>query len=217
MQSTEVHLLSNRHFVTASYDGILRVFDYSQTLLHATQVHEAPITSVSLVHNASLPEDDILVATASHDLTARLTQVNIRQRNSQDENHTKTLASLHLHTAPLSSISSSSSGAHIVTASWDSLIGVWDTLIPASDEVPVDESQNRAANRKKRRKVDEEGPRRKAPLHVLKGHTARVSKASFATHSNNIAYSAGFDSTLRAWDVENGVCTNTIVRPLPGL
>lgn len=77
--------------------------------------------------------------------------------------------------------------------------------------MPLEDSQNRP-ERKKRRKVDEAAkPRRKAPLGVLKSHTARVSKALFSNHNDNIAYSAGIDSTIRTWDVENGVCTNTIV------
>jgi ribosome biogenesis protein YTM1 len=55
--------------------------------------------------------------------------------------------------------------------------------------------------------------KRKAPIAVLKSHTARVSKALFATGlpGKGKAYSCGFDSTVRTWDVESGVCVNTFV------
>jgi ribosome biogenesis protein len=131
----------------------------------------------------------------------------------------KTLASLHLHTAPVSSVSSNSTGTHLLTSSWDGLIGLWDTSIPSTDEVPEPVLNER--DRKKRRKVEDSvKPRRKAPLSVLKSHTARVSKVLFAPTGNsdtdnnggkNKAYSCGFDSTVRFWDTEYGVCEHTIV------
>ena len=128
--------------------------------------------------------------------------------NNTTPSTSKPLASLHLHTAPVSSISSNSTGTHLLTSSWDGLIGLWDTSIPSSDEIQEPELTER--DRKKRRKLqdsDNKKPRRKAPLSVLKSHTARVSKVLFApsgTDNNNgekkKAYSCGFDSTVRFWD-----------------
>jgi ribosome biogenesis protein YTM1 len=141
-----------------------------------------------------------LVATASHDLTAQLTEITLESAQK-----TKPLASLHLHTAPLSTVSSNSSGSQILTASWDGLIGLWDTLVPDDDEVP----EPATGDRKKRRKIEGNKPKRKAPLMVLKSHTARVSGAVFSDEKT--AYSCGFDSTVRAWDLEHGVCSHTIV------
>ncbi|KAI0072465.1 ribosome biogenesis protein YTM1 [Panus rudis PR-1116 ss-1] len=203
--------LPNR-LLTASYDGYLRAFDYSQNLLQTSPLHEAPVTSFAVIPQnlAGFDEDDThLIASGSHDLTARLTKVSPDAQGPKSQ----TLASLHLHTAPLSSIAANSTGKTLLTASWDGLIGVWDTIIPSSDEVPIDEVQG--GDRKKRRKVDNAESaniRRKAPLNVLKSHTARVSKAIFShvKGKQNTAYSAGFDSTVRVWDVENGVCTSTI-------
>ena len=41
-------------------------------------------------------------------------------------------------------------------------------------------------------------------------HTARVSRAVFVGQGKE-AVSVGLDETVRMWDVENGVCVNTIV------
>ena len=123
----------------------------------------------------------------------------------------------------VTSVSSNSTGTHLLTSSWDGLIGLWDTSIPLSDEVQEPVPNER--DRKKRRKLeDSDKPRRKAPLSVLKSHIARVSKVLFAptgntnTADNNgekkKAYSCGFDSTVRFWDTEYGVCEHTIVRIL---
>ena len=55
---------------------------------------------------------------------------------------------------------------------------------------------------------------------VLKSHMARVSKVLFAPTGNTStdndgekekSYSCGFDSTVRFWDTEYGVCEHTIV------
>ena len=55
-------------------------------------------------------------------------------------------------------------------------------------------------------------------MSVLKGHTERVSKVVFAgdwsgSGSGDVgeAVSCGFDSTVRKWDIESGVCTTIIV------
>jgi ribosome biogenesis protein YTM1 len=111
-------------------------------------------------------------------------------------------------------VSSNASGTQLLTSSWDGLIGLWDTTIPATDEVP--ESSSDGHEKKKRRKTENESkPRRKAPTNVLKSHSARVSKVAFGEGMHaDAAYSCGFDSTVRVWDVENGISTHTIVRSL---
>jgi ribosome biogenesis protein YTM1 len=197
------------YFITASYDGYIRIFDYSQNAVFAGSVHSAPVTSLSVDPTSISGDKSMMIATASHDLTGRLVRVSL---DSDTEKPTaSTLASLHLHTSPLSAVAYSRSGEHLLTASWDTLIGLWESRIPEEDEVDVVEVQT---DRRKRRKVGGHGseprPKRKAPSSVLKSHTARVSKAVFSS-TGKAAFSCGFDSTVRSWDIENGVCTNTIV------
>lgn len=193
------------HFLTASYDGNLRVFDYSQKLLHSAAIHAAPITSFCLIPSASQSSSERLLATASHDLTATLTRLTAPEASNPS---TQALATLHLHTAPLTSISSHHAGTQLLTASQDGLIGLWDTIVPENDEVPL--AQVESAERKKRRRVDDaQKPKRKAPQAVLKSHTARVSKALFA-HEEGKAVSSGWDSTIKEWDLELGICIHTI-------
>lgn len=200
------------HFITASYDGYIRVFDYSQDMVFAGSIHDAPVTSLSLDPTTISGEKSLMIATASHDLTGRLVRVSLNSDTGKPT--ASTLASLHLHTSPLSAIAYSRSGRHLLTASWDTLIGLWESSIPEEDEVDVVEVQT---DRRKRRKVggrdSEPRPKRKSPSSVLKSHTARVSKAVFSS-TGKVAFSCGFDSTVRSWDVENSVCTNTIVGPM---
>jgi ribosome biogenesis protein YTM1 len=98
--------------------------------------------------------EERLIASASQDQTARLARV-----PEAHEGDPTVLASLHLHTAPLSSVAADKHGTHLITASWDTLIGIWDVTIPETDQVPPEEATE---DRKKRRKVAEgDRPKRK--------------------------------------------------------
>ncbi|PPQ81374.1 hypothetical protein CVT25_015895, partial [Psilocybe cyanescens] len=226
------------YFITASYDGHLRAFDYSKKLVVGRLAHSAPITSLCVVPSPSSSSlgtdadaDDgeggtaYTVATASHDLTAQLLRVTLGSPSSSSSSKAKTkaLATMHLHTAPVNAITASPSGARLLTAGWDGLVGVWDAGVPERDEVEVGEGEGVGGVRanshsNKRRKLagagagGEEGgegageggrPRRKAPVAVLKSHVGRVSKAVFREEERK-ALSCGFDATVRMWDVEYG-------------
>ncbi|THV06661.1 WD40 repeat-like protein [Dendrothele bispora CBS 962.96] len=203
------------YFFTASYDGYVRAFDYSKKQTFNAQIHSAPITSMCFVSSDedNNEESTHLLATSSLDLSAQISKVTLASDPSK-KSKSQVLATLHLHTGPVSSVASNPSGSHLLTSSWDSLIGLWDTSIPSSDEVPEPSITDR--ERKKRRKLngdekDVDKPKRKAPLMVLKSHTARVSRVVYGTEGDDkLAYSCGFDSTVRIWDVENGICSHTI-------
>jgi ribosome biogenesis protein YTM1 len=193
--------------LTGGYDGVVRAFDYSQTQVAASVIHTGAITSLTFVPAQSSDQSHLLL-TGSLDLTAKLSQITL-SASAEAPSNISELASLHLHTAPISSVAAASSGQTLLTASWDGLIGVWDTSIPTHDEVADPNTQE---SKKKRKVVRESQAKRKAPIGVLKSHTARVSKVVFGnTNDAGNAYSCGMDSTIRVWDVENGLCTRTIV------
>jgi ribosome biogenesis protein YTM1 len=150
--------------------------------------------------------------TASQDRTAQLSRISL----DGTQTTSTPLATLHLHDAPIADVASSQDGEKILTAGWDGLIGLWSTTIPETDEVSL-ETIAPAPERKKRRKVQEDGGsvRTKAPSAVLRSHTARVSAVEFSAGAGGndaVGVSCGFDSTVRTWDVERGLCSHTIVR-----
>jgi ribosome biogenesis protein len=144
------------YFLTASYDGQIRAFDYSKTLVSNSLIHPAPITSLCVV-SSNDDEGSYTIATSSHDLSAQISQFTIHpigmDIDTLSTSTSKPLASLQLHTGPVSSVTSDSGGTHLLTSSWDGLIGLWDTSIPSSDEVPEPALNER--DWKKRRKVDD--------------------------------------------------------------
>lgn len=183
------------------------MFDRAQALLHTAPLHAAPMTSFAIV--PSLPassDEDLLVVTASHDRTAQMSRILL---GGTPTTTSTPLATLHLHEAPIADVAPIRDGKHILTAGWDGLIGLWSTNIPETDEVPLDAVAG--PERKKRRKVqDGDSVKTKAPSMVLRSHTARVSAVKSSDGGD--AVSCGFDSTIRTWDVERGLCAHTIVR-----
>lgn len=187
----------------------MRVFDRAQTLLHTAPLHAAPMTSFTVVPSRPAHSDqDMLVVTASHDCTAQISRVSL----CEAETTCTPLATLHLHDSPVADVASSRDGENILTAGWDGLIGIWSTNVPETDEVPLETVAG--PERKKRRKLQESSSvKTKAPSAVLRSHTARVSAVRFS--SGGGAVSCGFDSTVRTWDVERGLCAHTIVGTAP--
>jgi len=190
--------------ISASYDGSLKVHTYSKTQVQCLPVHTAPITSACIVGTQEYTEahDSCLIATGSQDMTAVLTRLSLQEEPGTSE----TLASLHLHTAPVSAVDSDPSGSMLLTASWDNLIGLWDASIPEVDDVVAVDTMVEKRNRK-RRKTDSH-VRKKAPLEVLRSHTHRVSQIKFTTDKS--AISCGWDSTIRTWDLTTAVCDGTL-------
>jgi len=196
--------------ITASYDGTLKVHSTSKTLLRSVAVHAAPITSACIVGSASASTsnaESCLIATASHDMTAALTQLSLEEGSGKES---RTVATLHLHTAPVSSIASDPSGSTVITASWDHLLGIWNTTIPEVDDAGLEDLTPVGGKRdRKRRKIEHNNDvRRKAPLEVLRSHTHRVSQVAF--RNGQSAVSCGFDSTIRTWDINSAVCDGTL-------
>lgn len=192
-----------RMILSAFYDGTLKTFDYSQNVTSSVRIHDAPILSTCLLPNQK--KDTFTVATASHDLTGRITKVRLIEG---EESQVDFVSSLHLHTGPVSSICANSSATQLLTSSWDCTIGIWDTTVPEKDEVPSVQTSSDGSRKRRKTEGSAQG-KRKGPIGVLKSHTARVSQVVWKDGDN--AVSCGFDSTVRTWDVERGISTETIV------
>jgi len=203
-------------FLTGSYDNMVRIYNESQELLQTVGGHSAPISDASWIPTPiSVPTSRFL--SSSYDATARIYSYDV------DENSAPApLASLHLHTRPISSIRANPSGEFALTSGWDHLIGLWTLTIPDNHEVATQDEVPKSTSRKRRKlgKGNDLDPStiepevvRKAPVYVLKSHTGRVSKALFDPKKQNDVWSAGWDCTVRKWDIEAGVCTETVVSP----
>ncbi|KAF8343088.1 ribosome biogenesis protein YTM1 [Cantharellus anzutake] len=199
-------------FLAGFYDNMIRIYNESQEVLHTVGGHSGPISDASWVPSSSSPPS--LFLSSSYDTTARIISYDAIENDTP-----KSLASMHLHTQPISSARADSNGEFALTASWDQLIGLWTLKIPEAHEVHAPEQVIQTTSRKRRKLGKGNGfdssdadsnVMRKAPEMVLKSHTGRVSKALFDPLGRKEAWSAGWDCTVRKWDVETGICLQTV-------
>jgi ribosome biogenesis protein YTM1 len=126
------------------------------------------------------------------------------------------IMTLHLHTGPISSIAPSRSFEHVLTSSWDGLLGVFSLPTPSN---PLEETHDLPAepksylpgqNSKKKRKVagaagdSQTGGWRKQPDMVMRGHTARIGGAIWDKEDRNRVWSAAWDGSVRGWEADIG-------------
>lgn len=126
------------------------------------------------------------------------------------------IMTLHLHTGPISSIAPSRNFEHVLTSSWDGLLGVFS--LPTESN-PLEESHDISAepksylpgqNSKKKRKLagasgdNQSGGWRKQPDMVMRGHTARIGGAIWDKEDRNRVWSAAWDGTVRGWEADLG-------------
>ena len=146
-----------------SYDSTVKVYDSSQRLVHTIGGHTGPVTSARWI----TPNLDAYssgakkLVTGSHDGTAMIVEIPSSEGPINEPSPTR-LASLHLHSGPISSVVANQAGTHILTSGWDALLGVFSAEVPEEDEVPEDAS---LLPRKKRRKVAEKENRPKRKVH----------------------------------------------------
>ena len=146
-----------------SYDSTVKVYDSSQRLVHTIGGHTGPVTSARWItpNLAAYSGGAKKLVTGSHDGTAMIVEIPSSEGPINEPSPTR-LASLHLHSGPISSVVANQAGTHILTAGWDALLGVFSTEVPEEDEVPEDAS---LLPRKKRRKVAEKDNRPKRKVH----------------------------------------------------
>ena len=146
-----------------SYDSTVKVYDSSQRLVHTIGGHSGPVTSARWItpNLAAYSGGAKKLVTGSHDGTAMIVEIPSSEGPLNEPSPTR-LASLHLHSGPISSVVANQAGTHILTAGWDALLGVFSTEVPEEDEVPEDAS---LLPRKKRRKVAEKENRPKRKVH----------------------------------------------------
>ncbi|KZT50254.1 WD40 repeat-like protein [Calocera cornea HHB12733] len=193
------------HILTGAYDNTVRIYSEGQELLHTLRSHTGAVTGLAAFNapgEYGLGEGQV-VASSSHDRSVHLHYI-------PTTGEPTLLTTLHTSPAQVSSVAVNAQGSSLVTATWDGLVGLFNTSLPTSHELPAEEDAE--SSRKKRRKLaptateGEEAREvfRKAPELVLRGHQGKVSKAVWDLDGRSV-FSAGWDFTVRQWDAGTGV------------
>ncbi|OWZ69481.1 ribosome biogenesis protein YTM1 [Cryptococcus neoformans] len=220
--------LSRKGYVLlSSYLSHLQVLPLSADAQSSSALYTLPLptslgaTSCTWV-SPQTQETDILVAAGGVDRQTHVYSIPSLSPDTADA--PRELYTLHGHTGPVSSVIASSSGKEIVTGSWDGNINLYvlPDAEPTEHQVPADPvSYLPGQGTKKRRKLEKdqekapiegltdgdatgEGGWRRAPDAVMRGHAGRVGGLVWDKLDSGKIWSAGWDGSVRGWEVETG-------------
>ncbi|WRT64956.1 ribosome biogenesis protein YTM1 [Kwoniella shivajii] len=225
------------YILLSSYLSHVQILPLSSTASTSSALYTLPLpTSLGATCctwvSPSTQENDILLAAGGVD---RLTHIfNLPSLSPDNTASPREIYTLHGHTAPVSSIIASRSGKEIISSSWDGNLNFYilPNIEPTEHQLPSEPlSYLPGQGNKKRRKLEKEaGPKdpvegltdgdstgeggwRRAPDGVMRGHTGRIGGTVWDKNDNNRIWSAGWDGSVRGWDVENGA--GVVVRQGP--
>lgn len=191
----------HERILSASYDGLLRVWNMSSGVLATSSptASEGP----SSIKAAKFISSSHIVSSGL-DRTVRI------WKYAEDAAGFSAVLTPQLelfgHKASVDSLAVHHPSSKVLSASADHTIGVWSTKKSESPTAPESLLPNylaRASN--KRRKLTpnptSNTPPQRGPLALLKAHSAPVSDVIFAPTDPTIAHSTSWDHSLRTWDL----------------
>lgn len=189
--------------VSASYDGLLRVWNTSGDILATS---EAPnnggrITSLKTVKWFSEKK----IVAAGMDNTVRV------YKYDDDTRSITTSLELFNHRWGVEDVAVHGPSSRILSASSDGTISLFSGNGKENPAAPANLLPNSTAASNKRQKLSK--PDRTVPargaLATLTGHSSPVSSVVFKPDDATVAYSASHDHTLKTWDLPTSQCVDT--------
>ncbi|TIB95567.1 WD40 repeat-like protein [Wallemia mellicola] len=198
ISSVSIRSHSDAKFLTGSYDGLASIWNSRNEKIYELAGHNGPVLDLSWVGDKAV--------TAGQDSTLKLWDIPESGKPSQ-------LLAYTGHKNAVSSVRSAKPLTEgepwtVLSADWDGLVCLWDTHIPSSHEVEIEDEEPSTKKRKKTKTVD---VLRKAPLHQLRGHTGSVNGVAFSKSDPTVGYTGGADHSLKSWDLGVGLENDTRV------
>lgn len=184
--------------LSASYDGLLRVWNTSSQVL-ATSPIALKGGHGSFIKSAKFVSANQLVS-GGFDRTLRLW----KYTEAQDGFSATLTPQLELygHKASVDCVCAHSASGRILSASADHTVGLWSSRkgdAPSAPEALVPRSKTMDG---KRRKLNPEVTvSQRGPLSLMQHHTGQVSGVVFDNNDPTVGYSTSWDQTVRTWDL----------------
>eukprot|EP00124_Ichthyophonus_hoferi_P004484 Ihof_evm2s501 gene=Ihof_evmTU2s501 len=190
------HTGQNGLFLTGTYDNAVQIWVASGQCLATARVHTAPVKRVQWIPKAeqSTYSGDLCVS-ASQDHTLIIWEYNSEDDQLEAKNHLKG------HTGSVDGVAVSPDGTQIISASYDHTLRIWDVM-----------GDGEATGEKgKRQKMADGQAKAMVPMAsaaMLAGHQGPASAIVWGERKS--VFSAGWDHTIRQWDLNTGVNVHTM-------
>jgi WD40 repeat protein len=189
--------------LTASYDGLVRVWNTSGDVLATSEVLSNGGRITSLKTAKWLSEKKIVAA--GMDNTVRVFKYD------DDTRTMSTALELFNHRWGVEDVAVNGPSSRILSASSDTTISIFSSNAKENPVAPSNLLPNSTAASNKRQKLSK--PDRTVPargaLGTLTGHSAPVSGVIFKPDDATVAYSGSHDHTLKTWDLPTAQCVDT--------
>ncbi|KAI1614172.1 ribosome biogenesis protein ytm1 [Exophiala viscosa] len=205
---SDVDVLSgdSPRILSASYDGLLRVWNTSSQVL-VSSPNASKGGHGSFIKSAKFISPDKVVS-GGFDRTLRLWKY-IEQQEGVSATLTPQLE-LYGHKSSVDSVCAHSASGRILSASADHAVGLWSTRkgdAPSAPESLVPRS--RAKDGKRRRLNSDVTLSQRGPLALMQQHTGQVSGVVFDINDPTVGYSTSWDQTVRTWDLVTASLVDT--------
>ncbi|KAI9142601.1 WD40-repeat-containing domain protein [Paraphysoderma sedebokerense] len=187
-------------FLVGCYDGVVKVFNQSGDVAMNIDAFSVPVKAVDYMYQQE--SNTVTVFSGGLGQTVIAHQIDV------DESNASPLFETVGHKGSIEDITVTHDNSLFATASFDSTINLYTTSTPASSD-PTSAAES---HKSKKRKSDKQ-LKTKTPINSLTGHVGAVSSVVFQQSSNNqmTLVSGGWDHSIRIWDVENSVNTETMM------
>jgi ribosome biogenesis protein len=206
VSDVDVATTTSPRILSASYDGLLRVWNTSSQVL-ATSPGPAKGGHSSFVKSARFVSPSQVVS-GGFDRTLRL------WKYSEDQDGASASLTpqieLYGHKSSVDSVRAHPASSRILSASSDHSVGFWSTKksdAPAAPDTLVPKTRTKDG---KRRKLNSEvSVSQRGPLALMQQHSGPVSGAIFDHNDPTVGYSTSWDQTVRTWDLVTAALVDT--------
>ncbi|KAI8633063.1 WD40-repeat-containing domain protein [Xylariaceae sp. FL1651] len=204
--------LNQDRIVSASYDGLLRVWNPSGEALATSQSsslggHTASVKAVKFLSSTQ-------IASAGLDRTVRIWKY--AESDGGLQGSLKPSLELYGHKASVDALDVHGPTGRILTASADGAIGLWTTSRSSAPAAPPSLLPGAGGSENKKRKLAgaSAAPQR-GPLSLMPIHSSAATAACFDPSDATVAYSASQDHTIRTIDLTTSKVENVITTAHP--
>ncbi|KAI1820617.1 WD40-repeat-containing domain protein [Xylaria intraflava] len=201
--------LNQDRILSASYDGLLQVWDPSGKCIARSSAggHTASVKTAKFLSSTQ-------IASAGLDRTVRIWKY--AETDGGLQGTLKPSLELYGHKASVDAVDVHGPTGRVLSASADGTVGIWSTSKSSAPAAPASLLPGAGASESKRRKLSgaSTAPQR-GPLSMMLIHNSPATAVCFDPTDASVAYSASQDHTIRTIDLTTSKVENVITTSHP--